>query len=50
MTAAAGVPAGLTRQSEVTADLRIDCGVVIVGSGPAGRPWPPSSLMPESMS
>ena len=36
MTAAAGVPACLTRQSEVTADLRIDCGVVIVGSGAGG--------------
>ncbi len=36
MSAPAGVPAGLTRQSEVTADLLIDCGVVIVGSGAGG--------------
>jgi choline dehydrogenase-like flavoprotein len=32
----AGVPAGLTRQSEVSADLRVECGVVIVGSGAGG--------------
>jgi choline dehydrogenase-like flavoprotein len=31
-----GVPAGLTRQSDVSADLRIECGVVIVGSGAGG--------------
>ena len=30
------IPAGLTRQSEVSADLRIECGVVIVGSGAGG--------------
>jgi choline dehydrogenase-like flavoprotein len=30
------VPAGLTRQSEVSADLRVECGVVIVGSGAGG--------------
>ena len=29
-------PAGLTRQSEVSADLRVECGVVIVGSGAGG--------------
>jgi len=36
VSAAAGIPAGLTRQSEVTADLRVDCAVVIVGSGAGG--------------
>ena len=30
------IPAGLTRQSEVGADLHVDCGVVIVGSGAGG--------------
>ncbi len=30
------IPAGLTRQSEVSADLRLECGVVIVGSGAGG--------------
>ena len=30
------IPVGLTRQSEVSADLRIECGVVIVGSGAGG--------------
>jgi choline dehydrogenase-like flavoprotein len=30
------IPAGLTRQSEVSADLHVDCGVVIVGSGAGG--------------
>src|SRR5215472_17668318 len=30
------IPAGLTRQSEVSADLRVECGVVIVGSGAGG--------------
>ena len=30
------IPAGLTPQSEVSADLRIECGVVIVGSGAGG--------------
>ena len=29
-------PPGLTRQSEVSADLRVECGVVIVGSGAGG--------------
>jgi choline dehydrogenase-like flavoprotein len=32
----AGVPAGLTTQGEVSADLRIECGAVIVGSGAGG--------------
>jgi len=36
VSTAAGIPAGLTRQSEVTADVRVDCGVVIVGSGAGG--------------
>ena len=31
-----GIPAGLTRQSEVSADLHVECGVVIVGSGAWG--------------
>jgi choline dehydrogenase-like flavoprotein len=31
-----GVPPGLTRQSEVTGDLRVECAVVIVGSGAGG--------------
>jgi choline dehydrogenase-like flavoprotein len=30
------IPAGLTRESEVDADLRVECGVVIVGSGAGG--------------
>ena len=30
------IPAGLTRQSEVSADLRVECGVAIVGSGAGG--------------
>jgi choline dehydrogenase-like flavoprotein len=30
------IPAGLTRQSEVSADVRVECGVVIVGSGAGG--------------
>ena len=29
-------PPGLTRQSEVSANLRVECGVVIVGSGAGG--------------
>ena len=32
----AGIPAGLIRQSEVTRDLRVECAVVIVGSGAGG--------------
>jgi choline dehydrogenase-like flavoprotein len=36
MNAGSGIPAGLTRQSEVTGDLRLECGVVIVGSGAGG--------------
>jgi choline dehydrogenase-like flavoprotein len=32
----AGPPAGLTQQGDVTADLSVDCGVVIVGSGAGG--------------
>src|SRR5580658_8892945 len=36
MSAGASIPAGLTRQSEVTGDLHIECGVVIVGSGAGG--------------
>src|SRR5258705_3890663 len=32
----ASMPAGLTRQSEVTADLAVECSVVIVGSGAGG--------------
>ena len=36
MSAGASIPAGLTRQSEVTGDLRVECGVVIVGSGAGG--------------
>jgi len=32
----AAIPAGLTQQSEVSADLRVECGVVIVGSGAGG--------------
>ena len=32
----AGVPAGLTRQSEVAADLSVECSVVVVGSGAGG--------------
>jgi choline dehydrogenase-like flavoprotein len=31
-----GVPAGLTQQSDVSADLRVECGAVIVGSGAGG--------------
>jgi choline dehydrogenase-like flavoprotein len=31
-----GIPAGLTQQSEVSADLRVECGAVIVGSGAGG--------------
>jgi choline dehydrogenase-like flavoprotein len=30
------IPAGLTRQCDVSADLRVECGVVIVGSGAGG--------------
>ena len=36
MSAGPGIPAGLTRQSEVTGDLHIECAVVIVGSGAGG--------------
>jgi len=32
----AGIPAGLTQQSEVARDLRVECAVVIVGSGAGG--------------
>jgi choline dehydrogenase-like flavoprotein len=32
----AGIPAGLIRQSEVAGDLRVECAVVIVGSGAGG--------------
>jgi len=32
----AGIPAGLVRQSEVARDFRVECGVVIVGSGAGG--------------
>jgi choline dehydrogenase-like flavoprotein len=31
-----GVPAGLTRQAEVSADVRVTCDVVVVGSGAGG--------------
>jgi choline dehydrogenase-like flavoprotein len=31
-----GIPTGLTPQSEVNGDLRVECGVVIVGSGAGG--------------
>src|SRR5258708_35507967 len=30
------MPAGLTQQSEVTADLAVECSVVVVGSGAGG--------------
>ena len=36
MTAGAGVPAGLTRQCDVSADLLVECGAVVVGSGAGG--------------
>ena len=36
MSEGAGIPAGLMRESEVTGDLRLECGVVIVGSGAGG--------------
>src|SRR5258707_13172626 len=32
----ASMPAGLTQQSEVTADLAVECSVVVVGSGAGG--------------
>ncbi len=32
-------PEGLTTGAEVTGDVSVDCDVVIVGSGPAGRRW-----------
>src|SRR5260221_2134215 len=32
----ASMPAGLTRQSEVTADIAVECSVVVVGSGAGG--------------
>jgi len=32
----AGIPAGLVRESEVAGDLRVECAVVIVGSGAGG--------------
>src|SRR5258706_8153545 len=32
----ASMPAGLTRQSEVTADMAVECSVVVVGSGAGG--------------
>src|SRR5229473_6211067 len=32
----ASMPAGLTRQSDVTADLAVECSVVVVGSGAGG--------------
>src|SRR5262249_42520649 len=31
-----GIPAGLTRQQDVSADVEVECGVVIVGSGAGG--------------
>ena len=31
---------GLVTQQDVADELSLECGVVIVGSGPAGRPWP----------
>ena len=40
-------PSGLTGQTDVTGDLTLDCGVVIIGSGPAGRPQPPNWPKPE---
>jgi choline dehydrogenase-like flavoprotein len=36
VTAASGSPSGLTQESEVSGDLRLECGVVIVGSGAGG--------------
>ncbi len=36
MSAGQGIPAGLTRQSEVTGDLKIESAVAIVGSGAGG--------------
>src|SRR5215467_7791493 len=32
----ATIPAGLTRHSEVTTDLHVECSVVVVGSGAGG--------------
>jgi choline dehydrogenase-like flavoprotein len=36
VSTAPGIPVGLTRQGEVTTDIRVDCGVVIIGSGAGG--------------
>jgi choline dehydrogenase-like flavoprotein len=36
VTAGRGIPAGLIRGSDVTRDLRLECGVVIAGSGAGG--------------
>lgn len=36
MSAGPGIPAGVTRQSEITGDLQVECAVAIVGSGAGG--------------
>jgi glycine/D-amino acid oxidase-like deaminating enzyme len=36
VSAGPAIPTGLTGQSEVTGDLRVECGAVIVGSGAGG--------------
>ena len=36
MSTGLGIPAGVTRQSEVTGDLHVECAVAVVGSGAGG--------------
>ena len=36
MITGAGVPAGLTRQADVSSDVHVECGVVVIGSGAGG--------------